>query len=514
MVTNLVQMFEETVRKYPRRTALVFGAKNISYEQVSSASKKMAAYLAGCGIKKSDKVALWLPNCPEFIYSYFAIVCLNAVVVPINIMFKKEEARFVLEDSTSKILITSIDKVSDSEAILARLETLDRIISLPAPQTNKVVFDFYKCLNNSAELKECFSIHDDDIAEIVYTSGTTGNPKGACLTHKNILSNVRDCSRLVRVSKRDCFLCVLPLFHSFASTVCMLLPLSRGAKIVIMRTLSPFKRVVRTIFNKRVTVFPGIPSIFSILAELPIPRWKIWLSRFVNPLRLCISGAADLPASVCCDFQRRFWRRLRQGYGLTEASPVVALNPIRGKYKPESVGLPLESVRVKIVDFHGKELPRGSVGELLVKGPNVMKEYYNLSEDTQKALEGGWLHTGDLAKVDNDNFIYVMGRMKEMINVRGLNVYPREIENVLYNYPGVKEAVVVGVLHRRRGEVPAAFVAGEGNLDENQILKYLRQNLAAYKVPLRIFFKDALPKNSTGKILKKELQKEIEEIFQ
>jgi long-chain acyl-CoA synthetase len=512
-VHNLVQMLDAVSFRHPEDIALVFGVKNISYKELSSNSKRLAKGLANLGVKEFDKVAVWLPNCPEFVYSFFAILRLKAVVVPINTMFKREEAMFVVEDSSAKVLISSIDKYTDSENILSRLDTLKYFISLPLPKGQSAAFDFYSLLNKNEELNTETRIKQDDLAEVVYTSGTTGKPKGACLSHKNLLSNVQDCSEIIKLSRRDCFICILPLFHSFASTVCMLLPLYKGARVVIMRAVRPFKRVVRAVFKNNVTIFVAVPSVFNILNEAKFPRLGLLLSIFINPIRLCISGAAALPFDVWYKFDKKFKRQLLQGYGLTEASPVVSLNPLAGNKKPESVGIALDSVKVKVIDKEGKELPQGEIGELLVKGPNVMKGYYNLPEDTENVLKDGWLYTGDLAKIDEDGFIYIIGRLKEMINVRGLNVYPREIEDVLYKYPKVKESAVVGVFHRHRGEVPVAFIVKKEEVTEREIIDYLRANIASYKVPLRVFFKDSLPKNTTGKTLKKDLQKEVESIF-
>ncbi|MFA5272522.1 MAG: long-chain fatty acid--CoA ligase [Candidatus Omnitrophota bacterium] len=512
-INNLVQMLDSVSFAYAAKIAIVFGAKQITYRELLENSNKLASSLRGIGVKEFDKVAIWLPNCPEFVYAFFAVLKIRAVVVPINTMFKREEAKFIMEDCRAITLICSVDKVPESENILSRLDSLKNVVSLPAPKENTAVLDFYNLINGAEELNEKAEIKEDDLAEIVYTSGTTGKPKGACLSHKNLLSNVKDCSQIIKATKSDCFICVLPLFHSFASTVCMLLPLYRGAKIVIMRSVRPFKRVIRAIFKNRVTVFTGVPSIFNILSEANFPRLALLLNLFINPIRLCISGAAALPFEVWYKFEKRFKRKLFQGYGLTEASPVVSLNPLYGERRPESTGIALPSIKIKITDKDGNELPVGEIGELLVKGPNVMKGYFNLPLDTQKTLKDGWLYTGDLAKVDKNGFIYIMGRLKEMINVRGLNVYPREIEDALYKQPKIKEAAVVGVMHRHRGEAPIAFVVKKEEISEREIIRYLRDALASYKIPLRVIFKDSLPKNTTGKILKIELQKEVENIF-
>lgn len=510
---NLLEVLRTSVSKFPKKVALVFGSRKITYQQLDSSYQKLASALLDLGIKEFDRIALWLPNCPEFVYSFFATLSLRAIVVPINTMFKREEARFVIEDSGAKILICSVDKLEDGENILSRLDTLEHIICLKAHKDRKLVSDFKHLIENYQELCQTREIKGNDLAEIVYTSGTTGKPKGACLTHKNLVSNIKDCVKVIKFTKRDSLICFLPLFHSFASTICMLLPLSMGAKIIIMRSIKPFKRVMRAVFKHRVTIFIGVPSLYNILSEAKVPPLKALINIFVNPVRLYISGAAALPVSVCKRFEKKFRRPLLQGYGLTEASPVVSMSPIGRRRKLDSVGLAMPSVEVKIVDKQSKQLSPEAVGELLVKGPNVMRGYYNLEEENRKALREGWLYTGDLAKIDNQGFIYIIGRLKEMINVRGFNVYPREIEDILYHYPRVKEVAVIGVAHRHRGEVPVAFIVGQGQLQEREIIEYLRANLASYKVPLKIIFRDNLPKNSTGKILKRELQEEIKEIF-
>jgi len=513
-IRNLIQLLDNNGFKSSRRTALVFGAREIAYSQLISSSKKLASALSGLGVEKNDKAALWMPNCPEFVYSFFAILRLGAVVVPINTMLKREEAKFMVEDSGAKILICSADKSEDSENILSRLDNLKNMISLPRPKGRKIFFDFNQLLKDYSEFDQEVEIDENDLAEIVYTSGTTGKPKGACLSHKNLISNVKDCAQVIHFSKKDTMICVLPLFHSFSSTVCMLLPLYKGAKIVIMRAIRPFKRVLRTILKHRVTIFAGVPPIYKILSEAKISFLRRLINVIINPVRLYISGAAALPSPVWRSFEKKFRRPLLQGYGLTEASPVVSLNPLKGRRKPDSIGLAIPSVKVRVVNKEDKDLSPGQVGELLVKGPNVMQGYYNSEDETKKALKNNWLYTGDLARIDEEGFIYIMGRSKDMINVRGFNVYPREIEDLLYKIPYIKEAAVVGVLHKYRGEVPVAFVVSDKQINEKEIINYLRTNLAAYKIPLKVIVKDGLPKNPTGKILKRQLQEEIKGIFE
>lgn len=356
------------------------------------------------------------------------------------------------------------------------------------------------------------SIDPDEPAVILYTSGTTGHPKGAVLSHHNLISNAFDSSKAIKANHKENFICILPLFHSFAATVCMNLPLLIGAKIVIMKSIRPFKRIIRAIRKNRVSVFVGIPSIYNILKDIKLPRiFNTPLIRFFNPIKLCISGAAALPVETFTGFEKRFRIPLLEGYGLTEASPVVTLNPLKGVRKPGSIGVSLSNnIELKIVDDRDSALGPEKIGELLVRGPNVMQGYHKQEGATAEVLKDGWLYTGDMAKFDEDGYVYIVGRKKEMINVRGLNVYPREIEEVLYQNPKVKEAAVIGITDIHKGEVPKGFLVlkdGE-SATEHEITQYLRDRLAPYKIPKYIEFKTSLPKNTTGKILKRILKDE------
>jgi len=304
------------------------------------------------------------------------------------------------------------------------------------------------------------------------------------------------------------FRSVLPLFHSFAATVCMNMPLYVGAKVVIMKSLRPFKRVIRAIRKNRVTVFPGIPSIFAILKDMKLPKvFHTPVIKLFNPVRICISGAAALPAEILRGFERKFRVPLVEGYGLTEAAPVVTLNPIK-KRKPGSIGKSLsENIELRIVDDKGSDLTAGGIGELLVRGPNVMQGYLKQEEASAETIKDGWLYTGDMARFDKEGYVFIEGRKKEMVNVRGLNVYPREIEEVLYQNNKIKEAAVIGIEDSHKGEVPKAFVVlkdGE-KATEHEVIHYLRERLAGYKIPKYVEFRNALPKNTTGKILKRVL---------
>lgn len=514
MSKDLVDILAHKAERFPDKPFIIFGRKKISFRQVDKFSSLLASFLAQLGIVKGERICIWMYNCPEFVISYFAILKAGAVVVPINNMFKREEAKYVVEDSESKIMFCSSEKIEDGLNIQLRTKEFKKVISFSFNKAQYLrVLDLYTILRAQENVTKDIEINSDDLAEILYTSGTTGKPKGACLTHNNLISNVIDCARVTRAKPKDTFICVLPLFHSFASTVCMLFPLYVGSSTVIFRQIRPFKRILRSIRKNKVTIFTGVPSLFGVLTEIKLPAiLRSPLIKLFNPLRMCISGAAALPKEILPVFERKFRVPLLEGYGLTEASPVVSLNPLKGIRKPGSIGLPLPSVKVKIVDKEGNQLGYNRVGELLVKGPNVMQGYFKREEESKKIIANQFLHTGDLAKIDEDGYIYIEGRIKEMINVRGLNVYPREIEEVLYQLPFVKEAAVVGIQHPRKGEVPMGYVVvkEKKQAQPSDIIRFLRQRLAGFKVPHRIEIRDFLPKNTTGKILKYQLKQETE----
>jgi long-chain acyl-CoA synthetase len=503
---NLGELLRASAKSHPNRTAIVFGSKKISYKTLNDLTDHIAAGLIDLSIKEQERIAIFLDNCPEFVVSYYAVLKAGAVAVPINYMFKIEEARYILEDCGARCIITSRPYLDLAEELRLRVDSLKYIICTAKAKDH--VIDIHKIKKSGTGVLEKVSVNPHGLAVILYTSGTTGHPKGAMLSHYNLLSNAVDSSQNIKVTHKDAFICVLPLFHSFAATVCMNMPLLIGAKIVIMKSLRPFKRVIRAIRKNRVTVFAGIPSIFNILKDMRIPRiFHTPIMKLFNPVRICISGAAALPAETFRGFEKKFRTPLLEGYGLTEAAPVVTLNPLRRR-KPGSIGKSLSgNIDLRIVDDKGNDLSAGHIGELLVRGPNVMQGYLKHEEATAEALKDGWLYTGDMAKFDKEGYVYIEGRKKEMVNVRGLNVYPREIEEVLYQNPKIKETAVIGIEDAHKGEVPKAFVVLKDDelVTEHEVIQYLRERLAAYKIPKYVEFRSSLPKNTTGKILKRVL---------
>ena len=506
---NIADILISSSLKYPSKSAIIFGQKKITFSELNVFTDRLAQGLRELGVKKGDRVALLLNNSPHFIICYFAIVKLGAMVVTINHMFKSEEVSYVLSDSKVSVIISSFIYLDMIIKIKEESEYLRNILS--TSKEKEGITSIYEWIYDPAKEFNQENVGRDEVAAVLYTSGTTGHPKGAMLSHENLISNVLSSKDAIKATNKDKAICILPLFHSFAATVCMLLPLYVGATIIVMRSARPFKRTIRAIRKNKVTIFVGIPSLYNILNEVKLPKiLNPFIIRLLLPIRVCISGAAALPIPTWQKFQRRFRLPLLEGYGLTEASPVVSLNPCGGINKGGSVGLPIRGVEVKIVNKEYEPLEVGKVGEILVKGSNVMQGYFNNPEATQETIKNGWLYTGDLGKKDQDGYIYIIGRKKDMVNVRGLNVYPREIEDLLYQHPKVKEAAIIGIPDYHKGEVPKGFVVLKDRVSvtERELILYLRERLANYKVPRHIEFRQNLPKNPTGKILKRALIEE------
>lgn len=503
---TVISKFDAVAATKSGKVAIFWGSEKITYRNLATHINVCAAALqAAQGIAKGDRVGILLKNSPEFIYALYAALKLGATVVPINTFLKAPEIQHILDDCKLKCLITS----PDFDEVTAKLH---RVTLVPIADLHRepgsVNRESAKITTHHSPVTDHQSpTSPSDLAVIIYTSGTTGKSKGAMLTHANIASNVNSCVKALEETTDDRLTLLLPMFHSFMLTVCIFTPLAMGAGIVLIKSVQPFKLAMREIIRNRATILVGIPQLFQALAEAKIPFWLHWVLK----LRLAVSGAAPLPGETLGKFDRKFRFPLLEGYGLSEASPVVSFNPIRGVQKAGSVGLPLPDIEVKIFDDHGQELPVGNVGEIVVRGPNVMRGYYNQPEETAATLRGEWLHTGDMGRKDDDGYIYIVDRRKEMLLVRGMNVYPREIEEVLHQFPNVREVAVVAKPDEKRGEVPIAFVSpvDGATLDSNEILRFCRDRLADYKIPREIRIVDSLPRTATGKIAKLELKKQL-----
>lgn len=488
---NLTRAFKMAVDAHPAKTAVFWGDLDYSYQGLYDQSLIVAAHLVHeLSVKPGDRVGIWLRNCPEFIPALFGILHAGAVAVPINHFLKPAEVGFIVADAGIDVLITESDFVAAAHAA-----------SVPELANRH----FYRVEEWTVEasqkrLTNTLDVSETDLALIIYTSGTTGKPKGAMLTHGNLLHNVNSCKQVLGALKDDRFALMLPMFHSFMLCVCVMLPILVGATIVLVKSLHPARSALQEIITRQATLLPAIPQFFRALTDIPFPEG--------SRLRLCISGAAPLPVKVLQEFMRHHKVPILEGYGLSETSPVVALNPVLGPWKEGSIGPAIPGVQVTIQDETGRILPTGEIGELCVRGGNVMRGYWNQPEATAEAFRNGWLLTGDVGRMDADGYIYITDRKKDMVLVNGNNVYPREIEEIILHFPGVAEVAVIGQPDARKGEKPVAFVvAKEGTtLTEKELVCFARKHLADYKVPREFRFLPALPRNATGKVLKTSLR--------
>lgn len=479
----------------PNSIAIKFKGNSITYEQLDKTVSQYSSLLLKLGVKDEERVLLSCPNSPEFIYSYFGVVKNGAIIVPMNLQLTIDEIAYLVNDSGASFMIMH-------PAILRTIkhskESLQELLNIKIIVLNH---EFQRTISEiSVEVVEDF-IDENAVSTLLYTSGTTGKPKAAMLTHKNLVKNAEQSRIAFGGTVNDNYLCVLPMFHVFGFTVCVLNPLWSGATVTILEKFHP-KEVIYSFLNDEVTVFAGVPTMYVLLLEackntVTFPK-----------LRLAISGGAALPVEVLRQAKDILKLPVVEGYGLTEASPVVSFNPLDGIQKAGSIGLPLSGVECKIVGDSDMELPAGDVGELITLGDNVMLGYFKKEKETEEALKNGWLHTGDLAKKDEDGYIYIVDRKKDLIIAGGLNVYPREVEEVIYQYSKVKEAAVVGIADKLRGESVKAFIVLKDNEEctTKELLGYLKEHLAGYKIPRKIEFVSELPKNSSGKILKRMLK--------
>jgi long-chain acyl-CoA synthetase len=487
---NLAGAFAVSVQKQPQKIALFWGEREYSYKDLWRLSAAVAEHLqVHFGVRPGDRVGLWLKNCPEFIPSLFGILHAGAVVVPINNFLKPDEVNYILNDAGIDVLITDAD-----------LGAHHRALEAIRPQLKLFRIEQLEKLEPGRENLPLSERAESDLAVIIYTSGTTGRPKGAMLSHGNLLHNVESCRIVLQTVAADRFAVLLPMFHSYMLTVGLLLPLLVGGSVVLVKSLHPVRNVLQEILQRQATVLPAIPQFYRSMVNAPID--------VPLPLRICVSGAAPLPVQVLKEFEARFHIPLIEGYGLSEASPVVTKNPLDRTRKAGSIGLPIPHVDVSIQDDAGCELGTGDIGEVCVRGGNVMLGYWQQPAETAKVMRNGWLLTGDIGYRDHEGYYYITDRKKDMLLVNGINVYPREIEEILYQYPGVKDAAVIGKPDPRKGEQPIAFVSANDGvvLEEKALLQFVRRKLADYKVPRKVVILPALPRNATGKILKTTLR--------
>jgi len=499
--------FRQAVEKFADQTLVWHPQTPATFADVDLASDRVAAALARGGIHPGDRVALYCINDLSFVQAYLGIQKAGGVVVPVNLLIGVEEICYILNDAGAKALIyhqAMNDKVG---GFRDQVNGLSLFCCIGEQAQGKGDLLFADWLAVDGDLPSFEVDPAEDLAAILYTSGTTGHPKGAMLTHRNLVSNTYSVREALHLQPgQDRLLVVLPMFHSFASTVGMLTPCLHGLTIVPVPRFEP-TLVSDMIGQSAATVFLGVPSMYNLILRLPDEQAAKWRS-----VRYGVAGGAAMPVELLGKFEQRYGFPILEGDGPTECSPVTCVNPLDGERKPGSVGLPVPDVQMAIMDEQGQPLRHGEIGEICVLGPNVMKGYWNLPQATTETFFGEWVRTGDLGYRDEDGYFFMVDRIKDMIIVNGMNVYPRMIEEVLYQHPAIMEAAVVGEPHASHGEIVVAHVvAKEGaDLDVGSVKGFCREHLGQHQLPRKVLIRESLPKNATGKILKRELRKQGE----
>lgn len=503
---NFYEMLFAVTGESRSKKVIFIDDKNFTYGEFLENVDKTAGALKLIGVGNGDRVALICPNSIEFVQSIFAISKLGAITVPINTMLKNEEYRYILDDCNTKILITASKFAKEVMNLCECVESIEHTIWIDqAPVENAQHLVFNEMLSSHVHTQTPSPAVLDDTAVIFYTSGTTGHPKGAILSNRNLFSNFIAAKERFDLRERDRFIVYLPMFHSFTFSIMVMLPFFVRASFVIIPSILPFSNIIKQTFLKRVTIFMGVPDIYNALIRAKLPWYFLWF----NSIRCFISGGSALSEDTLNRFRSIFKRAtMLEGYGLSECSPAVAVNPIE-KQKHLSVGLPLYGYDVKIVNDEMIELPIGEAGELIVRGDCVMQGYLNNPEATRETIQNGWLRTGDIAKVDEEGYVYIVDRIKDLIISKGINIYPRQIEEQMMILPSIRLAAVIAQSDPHSGEVPIAFVEleeGYENITPTSIKMQLKEHLAAFKIPKTITVVESLPKTATGKVLKRLLK--------
>lgn len=510
MSLNLASIVRSSARLHPDRIAIVIGPRQLTYRQLDDAARRFAGGLAALGIEPGQHVALMLPNVPQFIVAYFGAHYAGCPVVPLNVLLTGTEVAYHLRDSDSVALVAWEGMLDAAQAGFDRIDHCRNLIVAkadPADTTHPPgAHSMTALLLSGPPVEDLPPTNPDDTAVILYTSGTTGQPKGAELTHFNLFYNaLYSRTSLLDMSTETRALVTLPLFHSFGQTVLQNAVLGGGGTLVLLPRFTP-DDAFALMQAHRVTLFAGVPTMyFALLHHADAERYDL------SSLQRCVSGGSAMPVEVMRAFDEKYGVNILEGYGLSETSPVASFNQPDRPKKPGSIGLPIEGVEFRLVDDDGQRVTEaGKPGEIWIFGPNVMKGYYNKPEANTVSLARGWFKTGDVATRDEDGFYFIVDRKKDMIIRGGFNVYPREIEELLYTHPAVAEAAVVGVPHERHGEeIKAVLALKTGHhATAEEIIEFCKEKLAAYKYPRLIELRDALPKGATGKILKRVLRDE------
>ena len=527
---SLPQMLRNAARKFPENSATVFYGARISYKELDTLTDRFATALQDLGVRKGDRVAIFLPNCPQFVIGYYGALKAGAIVVACSPLYKERELEYQLNDSAAETMLTldllhaivsSVKERTKLRNVISTslLDYFPPVLGVLARLTGKLKKTPCPGTLNMKELLSRYpaspsQVNIDtkrDVALLQYTGGTTGVPKGAMITHFNMVVNAVQTAYWAPVIEgKDIHLSVLPFFHIYGMSVAMNGPIYMSTTMVLVPRFEA-KTVLEAIEKYRPTVFCGVPTMYIALLNHPgLEKYDL------RSIRICISGAAALPVEVQKRFEEVTGGRLVEGYGLTETSPVTHVNPLdkKEKNRPGSIGIPIEDTEAKIVDIDtgAIDLPPEQIGELVIRGPQVMAGYWNRREETERALRNGWFYTGDISKMDKDGYFYIVDRKKDMINVSGLKVWPREVEEVLYEHPAVKEAGVIGIPDPYRGETVKAFVSlkdeYEGKVTQEEVIEFCKERIASYKAPQYVEFRKEMPKTAVGKILRRVLKDE------
>ncbi len=526
----LYQILKDTASRVPRKTATIFFNNPLTYQELNLQSDKMAVFLKSLGVEKGDRVALFLPNCPQFVISHFGILKAGGVTVPFNPTYTEREVQRQLEDCGARVMI-ALDMVYEPIHNVRKETSLEQVVLtsmvdyLPTlygmfaairgiePRSFPDTLRFQKVLAKAKGEPPVVDIDPkEDLGILLYTGGTTGVPKGVMLSHYNLVANAIQTSSFSYMGGDAVVLAILPFFHSYGMTVCMHTPVYLGATTVLMPKFGK-DETLEAIERQRPTHFPGVPTIYvALLSHRDLKRYSL------KSVQYCVSGAAPLPAEVARRWKEATGAMIVEGYGLTETSPVTHVNPMDdwSKVRFGSIGIPVMDTEAKVMDLETgrKEMAVGEVGELAIRGPQVMKGYWQKEEETQQVLRDGWFYTGDIAKMDEDGYFYIVDRKKDMIIVGGFNVYPRDIEEVLFEHEAIELASVIGVPDEFHGEAPKAFVVlkkeHRSKVTEEELLEHCRKRMAKHKVPKYVEFRDELPTTLVGKVLRRELREDQE----
>lgn len=508
---NLAAALQRNAASKPDKTALICGDLEISYSQFDAIAGKIATSLINSGVKPGDRVALSCPNLPFFAFIYFAVQKAGAVAVPLNVLLKAREIQYHLEDSNAKFFFCfegtpELPMAREGVKAFKEVDTCKNMIVMTQSQTDLEwggVPTFNAFIRDVEPLADYVPRNADDTCVVLYTSGTTGLPKGAELTQQNIVMNAIVGQNVMAAQGDDVHLVTLPLFHTFGQTVHLNASVLSGATLVLVPRFEP-SHVLELIEKHKVTIFAGVPTMYIGLLHADT-------NYDISSLRVAASGGSSLPTEVFRAFEEKFNVPILEGYGLSETSPIACFNHLDQERIPGSVGQPIQGVEVKLVDLEGNQVPVGEEGEIIVRGHNVMKGYLDRPEVTESVLKNGWFHTGDVGRFDEASNLYIVDRIKDLIIRGGFNVYPREIEEVFMTHPAVAMVAVIGIPHQEYGEEIKAYVVlkPDQEIEAADLQVWGREHLAAFKYPRFVEIRDQLPMSATGKILKRELKSEL-----